>query len=359
LSTLTWEAGIAQQHKLTPAEQASVAAIEAELRVLRLGEASAIDTVLPEVRRLVGTQTILVVTPVERGDGLAIDRFHSDNFDDPEHVKRTFARFFETAPTRYAWYDAVRPEPEQRNKVLEAHDLMGPGEFESSTVYQQVLVPTGLHQDRQPRILLCEGPSLLAWFGAFHPDRVEPRHKKFLALLAPALRERLIIERRLESAPRTAAALEVALDQLGAPALVVGPTGVVLEANEAARALIETRTDVRTALRERLAGRPASLPFELISLRERGAPDAWLAILPPRSPDERIRASIARAITRWRLTKRQVEVLERVIDGHTNASIAAVLGVTVRAVELHVTALFDRAGVNSRGALVARVLLES
>jgi hypothetical protein len=178
---------------------------------------------------------------------LAIERFHSDNFEDPERLKRTFARFFETAPSRFAWYDAVRPEVEQRNKVIEAHDLMGPGEFESSAVYHQVLVPTGLHRARQPRILLCEGPSLLAWFGAFHPDPVEPRHKQFLALLAPALRERLIIERRLATAPRTSAALEVALDQLGAPAFVVGPRGVILETNEAARAVEPHRRGDRAA----------------------------------------------------------------------------------------------------------------
>jgi DNA-binding NarL/FixJ family response regulator len=63
-------------------------------------------------------------------------------------------------------------------------------------------------------------------------------------------------------------------------------------------------------------------------------------------------------VTRWQLTPRQGEVLGLVSRGLANATIAAALGCGDRAVELHLTALFDRAGVESRAALVARVLTQ-
>jgi DNA-binding NarL/FixJ family response regulator len=46
-----------------------------------------------------------------------------------------------------------------------------------------------------------------------------------------------------------------------------------------------------------------------------------------------------------------------VVNGTPNTTIATMLRVSVRAVELHVTKLLDRAGVDSRAALVAHVLL--
>lgn len=344
---------------LTTAERALLASIEAELRVLRLDGDRTLDHILPDMRRLVGTRTLLLVTPVERGHGLEIERFHSAGFEgNGEPLRREFNRFFKTAPHRYAWYNAVRPEREQRNRLLEPHDLASQDEFESSAVYQRVLVPTGLHRDRQPRILLCDGPSLLGWFGAFHGGPVELRHRRMLARFAPIIRRRLRVERRLDSAPLFASALDAALERLGAPAFVLRANGSIALANAAGCALFDKRPDVRAALRDRIAGRPATLAFDVTPLCEYGAPAAWLAILPATSPDDRIHAAVARAAQRWKLTARQRLVLEHIVHGHANATIAALLEISVRAVELHVTALFDRAGADGRGALVARVLLD-
>jgi DNA-binding NarL/FixJ family response regulator len=45
-----------------------------------------------------------------------------------------------------------------------------------------------------------------------------------------------------------------------------------------------------------------------------------------------------------------------VVRGMANATIAAELGISERAVEGHVSAIFDRAGVDNRAALVALVM---
>jgi DNA-binding CsgD family transcriptional regulator len=56
----------------------------------------------------------------------------------------------------------------------------------------------------------------------------------------------------------------------------------------------------------------------------------------------------------WNLTRRQVEVLSRVVRGQSNKQIAAELRCAENTVELHVTQLLKRAGVHTRAELTAR-----
>lgn len=60
------------------------------------------------------------------------------------------------------------------------------------------------------------------------------------------------------------------------------------------------------------------------------------------------------AVTRWGPTVRQTEALRHVLDGVSNKEIARRMGVSPRTVEVHVTALLDKAGVDSRARLIAR-----
>lgn len=337
-----------------------LADIDAELRTIHLDRSSVLDQLLPAFRELLDTELFLVVTPIERSQGgLVLDRFHVSGIADPSRLRYRFSEFFKNAPQRYAWFDAVRPEPEQRNRVLDALDLMSQAEYEQSAIYHKVMLPMGLHGHRQPRVLLCEGPSLLAWFGTFHPMRATRRQRNLLRTLARRVHRRLLIERRLDRAPRSFAALETCLDRIGSPAFVLGKGGAILEANQAGRALLDTRAvEARASLRDCLRGRPSVLPFELTRLDEQAAPDSWLAILPATSRGDRIRAAVDRASSRWALTPRQRDVLGHVVDGRANVTIAAYLRVTVRAIELQVTVLLERASVDSRSALVASVLLD-
>jgi DNA-binding NarL/FixJ family response regulator len=89
----------------------------------------------------------------------------------------------------------------------------------------------------------------------------------------------------------------------------------------------------------------------------------WIAVgldRVTRSPraDQTRAASVPRAIAvpPEGLTRRQRDVLERVVKGLSNRDVAAALGCSVRAVESHLTRLFCLLGVGSRAALIARVL---
>jgi DNA-binding CsgD family transcriptional regulator len=336
-----------------------LAALEKELGTLHLDRPSAIDEVLPSLQEFVETENLLVVTPVERAaGGLTIERYHARGFADTARVQARFEQFFHRSPRRYAWYDPTCPEPEQRNAFIDALDLMPSDEFERSSIYAQVLKPLDLHRKRQPRMLLCDGPSLLAWFGSFSSERATARQRKLFQRIAPKLRERLAVERRLTQLPRTYAALEQCLERLGAPAFVAAANGAIVETNASGRALLEARgKETRAALADCLRGRPSTIAFELTQLEHAGAATGWLAIVPARTDDERIATAVETAALRWELTPRQREVLGHLVSGTPNTTIAAMLRVSVRAVEMHVTKLLERAGVESRAALVGRVLL--
>jgi DNA-binding NarL/FixJ family response regulator len=56
---------------------------------------------------------------------------------------------------------------------------------------------------------------------------------------------------------------------------------------------------------------------------------------------------------RWDLTCRQADVAELLADGHANKSIATILSISEATVELHVTRMLIKAGVENRAAFVA------
>ena len=56
------------------------------------------------------------------------------------------------------------------------------------------------------------------------------------------------------------------------------------------------------------------------------------------------------------LTPREWEVLDLAAEGHSNAEIAAILFTSVSTVRKHMENIFDRIGVRTRGAAVARML---
>ena len=343
-------------YRIEPAEGRAVASIAEELALVRLDQPSSVGGLMPAMRALVQLDNLVMFSPVQRPSGWHVERFHSDRVARADELERRFLTFLASAPRRYAWYDALHPEPEQRDRVIDALDIIPPGELEASQVYRDVLAPMGFHRHRQPRVLVCDGASLLAWFGAFHAGPVDARHRALLGALIAPVQARLAIERRLAGAP--GCALEAALEALGSPAFVVGPAAQIYEANASARVLLETRgAEVHAALHAVLAGGTHPLGVELVALREPAGAERWLAIVRP-SADERIAACVARAGLRWSLSPRKREVLAMIVRGEPTTTIAADLGTSERSVELHVTSLFERAGVANRTALVARVLLE-
>jgi DNA-binding CsgD family transcriptional regulator len=134
-------------------------------------------------------------------------------------------------------------------------------------------------------------------------------------------------------------ALEAALDALQAPALIVAQNGEVICSNAAARTF--------------LGDRPAAIKWspspdwEVTPIPDTGS-RVW-SLMVRRSAVETRRRD-------WNLTARQREVLDLVVRGMTNTGIAETLGIRLGTVEFHVSAIFDKVGVNSRAALLANVM---
>lgn len=66
-----------------------------------------------------------------------------------------------------------------------------------------------------------------------------------------------------------------------------------------------------------------------------------------------VEGRLERAMTAWKLSPRQEEVLRHLVGGRDNQEIARELGCSLKTVEAHVTALLDRADEPSRLAVVA------
>lgn len=144
------------------------------------------------------------------------------------------------------------------------------------------------------------------------------------------------------------AAFEVALEALQAPALIVGQGGEVVCSNAAAAAVLGGRPRViRGASRDEAVTGLAALAWEVTPIRTTGE-QRWSLMISPRTEGPRAR--------NWNLTTRQREVLELVARGMTNADIAEALGIRLGTVEFHISAIFDKVGVDNRAALIAIVM---
>lgn len=66
-----------------------------------------------------------------------------------------------------------------------------------------------------------------------------------------------------------------------------------------------------------------------------------------------VQARLARIQSRWKLTPRQTEVLALLVQGHSNKEIARNLGCATKTVEIHLSHLLQKAGAESRLALLS------
>lgn len=263
-----------------------------------------------------------------------------------------FPVFVARQDVRWAGYNPGCPEPSQRNHVV----VMAARELRAAAVpiALDLFPKVGVGNSDQMRVLVCEGPSLLAWVGAWQAGGFEPRQKAILAALVPALKKRLQTVRLLESGSRSSV-IEAALGFIGRAAFIVAGGGRVAEANHMGRELLETEGRTLQAELAATVAAPTTHPrWVVVPLEARGRAREKLVIARAWTGD-RIAMQIARAVARWTLTLRQGEVLAKVAEGNANQTIAAMLGISERTVEVHVTALLDKAQVECRAELVARV----
>ncbi len=327
----------------------SVAEITHALTTLDLDGATGVADVLPRIRELLATEIACIYSVAEGASGWELSRFHGIGF--PFSMQRRFGEFLASGPRRFGVYDPGCPEPSQRNRVIESTRLAA--RTGQSFALKRVLEPLGLGEYGHLRVLLCEGPSLLGWFGAMSGEPFTARQRTVLRALARPMYKRLLAERRLERGRLASAAMTALLDAVAVPAFIIDTRATIRELNAAARMLLDARgREIRTALAEALAHRPTTLPIELTRLHQRGVATHWLA----RVEVDRADACVAAAVQRFELTAREAAVLQWVVRGASNQRIAAELACSERNVEAHVAKLFAKTDVASRTALVALVL---
>lgn len=226
----------------------------------------------------------------------------------------------------------------------------------TSPVIEEVFPHFDLDRCDQMRVLICDGPILLAWVGTFRPEAFTQRERALLTRLIPALQQRLKLESQLGDSALHAAALSAAMEAISSESFVVSGNGSVKHANAAGAQLLESEPEVpswiRYSLQEKASGR-----FAITKLQIRGAPDHYLAVL--RRPSRDWGPQIVVAAARWQLTAKQTRILGLLVRGAANKTIAALLDCSEGTVEFHVTALLAKAQVGSRSELVARFWIEA
>jgi DNA-binding CsgD family transcriptional regulator len=318
---------------------------------VRLDRPSAIAELLTPLRELLGSQAICAYGLCQNvGDRYDVEYRHSE-FLDETSMSTLFPAYVAGEEVRWGGYNPGRPEPKQRNRVM----AFDPAAVRAHPLARDLYVQIGIGGLDQLRVLVCEGPSLLGWVGAWQSGRYEPWQATVLAALVPDLRRRLSLDRQLGQRA-TSAMLEAALDAIGRVAFIVAENGRILEANAAARALLEKdSTTTREQILAAVTARGDHPRWLVTRARADGQRDEVLVLERSRTGDERTSTRVAEAATRWSLTRRQQDILAKVAEGNANQSIAAMLGLSERTVEVHVTALLDKAQVECRSELVAKV----
>ena len=258
-----------------------------------------------------------------------------------------FVRFVEAGPRRVSFFDPRRPEPGQRNVVVTLADL-GPGIVNAPAF--AMLERYGVDRHDQIRVLVCQGPALLAFVGAYREQAFGIRERRVLEGLVPAMKRRLAFERTIRQTSVERAALEVILEATDVPAFLVTNWGTMRLANAAGRALLEAdRQDLQRTLANCLRSQTPGVDVRRVVAR--GMPDHFFVFF--REEAVSSRARVLRAATKWRLTPRQTDDLALLARGYANKTIAASLGCVEGTVELYVTALLQKAVCENHAQLIA------
>jgi DNA-binding CsgD family transcriptional regulator len=362
----------APKDPLTADERSRAGALAESLQPLALDAPPALETFLPELRRILGAQLAVAFGAGTRdaafqstfGLKAGLDSSGADLLVDVDE-------WMHRSPKRWALYDPSAPEPRQRNAVVnvgryldlvakeaEGKDLRALGvnrqavalARERLTRAERLRGTSWLFRQHQLRSLICDGSQLLAWVGAVDCAPFGPREEALLRAVVPALQRRLSLERRLGDALLFASGLVAALEAVAAPAFLIDATGRVRHANPEGQAWLEQQ-GAQALERLQRAGKGLPSGFRVTPLHTAGVPPHALAIW--ERPDEGDARRLEAFATRLTCTPRERQVLALLIRGEANKTIAAELQCSAKTVELHLTHLFRKARVTSRAQLAA------
>lgn len=332
------------------------ATLRDELNTVRLGEAPGESSVFVVVRELFQCRLAAHYSVARGLSGLAV--VDVGGIGAPLERLRAASAAAVAGATSTIVYDPSAVVPVQRNRVFSADSLVRAGHVSPDarerleTNTQRIL---GIPCWHQLRVVLTEGSTMLRHVGVYRCRTEAPydaSDERLLQRLTPFLQRRAALDLRLREAELTRATALASLDLVLQPAFVLDARGHVALANGLGQALLDARAhETLSALSE--AARGDTSHFRSITLSSPGLSGHRLLVARGEHRDDAARLS-DRA-REWTLTRREREVLALLIKGFTNAMMARDFGVTERAVELHVTHLFDKAGVDNRAALVSRV----
>ena len=261
-------------------------------------------------------------------------------------------------------FDFSRPPAAQRDRLVATPSLSGllrgegaPPGIDLRTVrdgfaYAVETLFRPIRWDHpQARVLVCDGPRLLAWFGFVGFREFDHRQLALLRALAAPLKRRLLLEETLERATVAGCALEAVLALLPRAAFVISSCGRILYANAPAQVALQRDRSLATELSARNGPDPRR--FEVTALPT-AAVRHHLVIL--RSPPAALDTHIDVAARRWALTPRETEIVRQLARGASNRRIAAELECAEGTVQIHVSRVLAKAEVESRAELLARLL---
>lgn len=364
---------------MTTTEQAfdaRVRQLTSALRVLVDGAPPVLEGWLQQLKEVLGLDQVGAYGVQLEPTGFALDGAFSHGFSLPHTQVVAEMNALLRAVPRWAFFNPARPEPVQRNRVVRmgafAEDWASlsrspsllRSRFGMNDAARETLAASaersaetcgriGVEGQSLLRTLVCEGDTLLSWVGGFRAEPFTQAESRLLAAVLPALQRRLSTERLLGSSKVTSLALAAALEEISRPAYVVTARGGVAATNALGRAALERSPEgVRRALAEALPQGERCERFRVTSLQGPGLPPHAL-LVEMGGPDASGLAAVA--ARRWGLTDREREVLIQVAHGRANKTISVELGCSDKTVELHVTRLLRKTGVESRSALIAKM----
>jgi DNA-binding CsgD family transcriptional regulator len=161
---------------------------------------------------------------------------------------------------------------------------------------------------------------------------------------------------RIPEGLATFAAFEAALGVIPQPTFVIDGGGQILHANALGEELLgRERVNIQRSLAQAAQDQSQQSAWQLTSLGGLPRSSRFIAVFGPTEARSNRAAGSQASVRKWNLTARQAEVLDLVGVGATNATIAETLGIKERTVEFHLSAIFDKAGVDNRATLIARL----
>jgi DNA-binding CsgD family transcriptional regulator len=331
---------------------AAIRDVTEALDTFRSDEPQGLPVVMAPIRELLRFDVAITYGVAAEADGFRLNFAEARGRVDVGAFRGVMGGFVGQQKAVFAGYNPARPEPWNRNRILAYPDLVRRGLTTRPIV--ELLRRLRLDAKQQLRVLVCDGPSLLGWVGGYRAEAYRRRDYQALAALVPAIQRRLRLERALAVSGTLRAALDVAMEVIGAAAYLADASGRVLHANTAGEAALDdANSNVRATIVEAVRSKRGHPALRVTRVAAPGCADHYLAVARVAANASQRAASAA---ARWELSPRQGEVLRWLVEGASNARIGAELGISDRTVEVHVAAIMTKAQCWSRAMIVGAVL---